>query len=174
MKKIMLGVLVIIPIIIMLIVGLVTSFVSTQAYIGVESVTIDEDAVQILFSDVPYDSNGRKIIDLDDYLTVTVLPERAKDKKVEWQIEGEVDHSNDSVPGAELVQVNDGSDYTSVDSNTTGLLELTDYCTFRVSVTAEGYSDDAIIEVTDADVQSITLSGQNELRTGDKTMLSPV
>lgn len=174
MKKIMLGVLVIIPIIIMLIVGLVTSFVSTQAYIGIESVTIDEDAVQILFSDVPYDSNGRKIIDLDDYLTVTVLPERAKDKKVEWQIEGEVDHSNDSVPGAELVKVNDGSDYTSVDSNTTGLLELTDYCTFRVSATAEGYSDDAIIEVTDADVQSITLSGQNELRTGDKTMLSPV
>ena len=174
MKKIMLGVLVIIPIIIMLIVGLVTSFVSTQAYIGIESVTIDEDAVQILFSDVPYDSNGRKIIDLDDYLTVTVLPERAKEKEVEWQIEGEVDHSNDSVPGAELVEVNDGSDYTSVDSNTTGLLELTDYCTFRVSVTAEGYSDDAIIEVTDADVQSITLSGQNELRTGDKTMLSPV
>lgn len=174
MKKIMLGVLVIIPIIIMLIVGLVTSFVSTQAYIGIESVTIDEDAVQILFSDVPYDSNGRKIIDLDDYLTVTVLPERAKEKEVEWQIEGEVDHSNDSVPGAELVEVNDGSDYTSVDSNTTGLLELTDYCTFRVSVTAEGYSDDAIIEVTDADVRSITLSGQNELRTGDKTMLSPV
>ena len=58
MKKIMLGVLVVIPIIIMLIVGLVTSFVSTQAYIGIESVTIDEDAVQILFSEVPYDENG--------------------------------------------------------------------------------------------------------------------
>ena len=41
MKKIMLGVLVLIPILIMLIVGLVTSFVSTQAYIGVESVSIE-------------------------------------------------------------------------------------------------------------------------------------
>ena len=65
MKKIMLGVLVIIPIIIMLIVGLVTSFVSTQAYIGIESVTIDEDAVQILFSEVPYDENGRL---LEEYI----------------------------------------------------------------------------------------------------------
>ena len=48
MKKVMLGVLVVIPIIIMLIVGLVTSFVSTQAYIGVESVSMDRDTVQIL------------------------------------------------------------------------------------------------------------------------------
>ena len=39
-------------------------------------------------------------------------------------------------------------------------MELTDYCTFRVSVSAgEGFTDSAIIEVTDADVQSITLSG---------------
>ena len=73
MKKIMLGVLVLIPILIMLIVGLVTSFVSTQAYIGVESVSIEEDYVTILFSEVPSDANGRKIIDLDDYRTVTVI-----------------------------------------------------------------------------------------------------
>lgn len=171
MKKIMLGVLVVIPIIIMLIVGLVTSFVSTQAYIGIESVTIDEDAVQILFSEVPYDENGRKVIDLDDWLTVTVLPERANDKTVEWQIEGEVEHSNSEVSGAALIDGN----YKEVESNSDGLMELTDYCTFRVSVSAgEGFTDSAIIEVTDADVRSITLSGQNELRTGDKTMLSPV
>lgn len=171
MKKIMLGVLVVIPIIIMLIVGLVTSFVSTQAYIGIESVTIDEDAVQILFSEVPYDENGRKVIDLDDWLTVTVLPERANDKTVEWQIEGEVEHSNSEVSGAALIDGN----YNEVESNSDGLMELTDYCTFRVSVSAgEGFTDSAIIEVTDADVRSITLSGQNELRTGDKTMLSPV
>ena len=87
MKKIMLGVLVIIPIIIMLIVGLVTSFVSTQAYIGVESVSIDEDVVRIMFSEVPLDENGRKVVDLDNYMTVTVLPERAQNKTVEWQID---------------------------------------------------------------------------------------
>ena len=174
MKKIMLGVLVIIPIIIMLIVGLVTSFVSTQAYIGVESVSIDEDVVRIMFSEVPLDENGRKVVDLDDYMTVTVLPERAQNKTVEWQIDKtSLESSDPEMPGARLVDV-DGGTYTPVDSNTSGLVEFTAYCTFRVSVTAEGHSDDVIVEVTDADVESITLIGENSLTTGEKTMLSPV
>ena len=174
MKKIMLGVLVIIPIIIMLIVGLVTSFVSTQAYIGVESVSIDEDVVRIMFSEVPLDENGRKVVDLDNYMTVTVLPERAQNKTVEWQIDKtSLESSDPEMPGAQLVDV-DGGTYTPVDSNTSGLVEFTAYCTFRVSVTAEGHSDDVIVEVTDADVESITLIGENSLTTGEKTMLSPV
>lgn len=173
MKKIMLGVLVIIPIIIMLIVGLVTSFVSTQAYIGVESVSIAEDAVTILFSDITPDANGRRIIDLDDYMTVTVLPERAADKTVEWRIEGDVDTYGVDIPGAEIVQETaDG--YETVTSNNTGLVELTGYCNFRASVSAEGFHDDVIVEVTDADVQSITLTGRQELVTGDRAVLSPV
>ena len=94
MKKIMLGVLVLIPILIMMIVGLVTSFVSTQAYIGVESVSIEEDYVTILFSEVSSDANGRKIIDFDDHMTVTVLPERAANKTLEWRIEGDVEGAN--------------------------------------------------------------------------------
>lgn len=174
MKKIMLGVLVIIPIIIMLIVGLVTSFVSTQAYIGVESVSIDEDVVRIMLSEVPLDENGRKVVDLDDYMTVTVLPERAQNKTVEWQIDQtSLESADPEMPGAQLVDVDDGI-YTPVDSNTSGLVEFTAYCTFRVSVTAEGHSDDVIVEVTDADVESITLIGENSLTTGEKTMLSPV
>lgn len=173
MKKIMLGVLVIIPIIIMLIVGLVTSFVSTQAYIGVESVSIAEDAVTILFSEITLDANGRRIIDLDDYMTVTVLPERAADKTVEWRIEGDVDTYGVDIPGAEIVQKTaDG--YETVTSNNTGLVELTGYCNFRASVSAEGFHDDVIVEVTDADVQSITLTGRQELVTGDRAVLSPV
>lgn len=173
MKKIMLGVLVIIPIIIMLIVGLVTSFVSTQAYIGVESVSIAEDAVTILFSEITLDANGRRIIDLDDYMTVTVLPERAADKTVEWRIEGDVDTYGVDVPGAEIVQETEDG-YETVTSNNTGLVELTGYCNFRASVSAEGFHDDVIVEVTDADVQSITLTGRQQLVTGDRAVLSPV
>ena len=45
MKKVMIGVLVIIPIIIMLIVGMVTNFVSTQAHIGVEKVVVDTSPI---------------------------------------------------------------------------------------------------------------------------------
>lgn len=171
MKKVMLGVLVIIPIIIMLIVGLVTSFVSTQAYIGVESVSMDRDTVQIFWSDVEEDANGRYIVNLNDYINVTVLPERATNKTVEWQIQGDIEVTTSGVPGVELVEASDDG-YTAVDTNTTGLLEITGYCTFRVSASAEGYLDTCLVEVTDSDVQSITLSGENELFTGDKTMLS--
>lgn len=171
MKKVMLGVLVIIPIIIMLIVGLVTSFVSTQAYIGVESVSMDRDTVQIFWSDVEEDANGRYIVNLNDYINVTVLPERATNKTVEWQIQGDIEVTTSGVPGAELVEVSDDG-YKVVDTNTTGLLEITGYCTFRVSVSAEGYLDTCLVEVTDSDVQSITLSGENELSTGEKTMLT--
>lgn len=170
MKKVMLGVLVVIPIIIMLIVGLVTSFVSTQAYIGVESVSMDRDTVQIFWSDVEEDANGRYIVNLNDYINVTVLPERATNKTVEWQI-SDVEVTTSGVPGAELVEVSDDG-YKVVDTNTTGLLEITGYCTFRVSVSAEGYIDTCLVEVTDSDVQSITLSGENELSTGEKTMLT--
>lgn len=173
MKKIMLGVLVLIPILIMLIVGLVTSFVSTQAYIGVESVSIEEDYVTILFSEVPSDANGRKIIDLDDYMTVTVLPERAANKTLEWRIEGDVEGATEEIPGAEIVREYNG-DYVPVDTNTDGIAELTGYCTFRVSASAEGFSDSVIVEVTDADVDSITLTGESSLVTGERTMLSPV
>ena len=170
MKKVMLGVLVVIPIIIMLIVGLVASFVSTQAYIGVESVSMDRDTVQIFWSDVEEDANGRYIVNLNDYINVTVLPERATNKTVEWQI-SDVEVTTSGVPGAELVEVSDDG-YKVVDTNTTGLLEITGYCTFRVSVSAEGYLDTCLVEVTDSDVQSITLSGENELSTGEKTMLT--
>lgn len=171
MKKVMLGVLVVIPIIIMLIVGLVTSFVSTQAYIGVESVSMDRDTVQIFWSDVEEDANGRYIVNLNDYINVTVLPERATNKTVEWQIQGDIEVTTSGVPGVELVEASDDG-YTAVDTNTTGLLEITGYCTFRVSVNAEGYLDTCLVEVTDSDVQSITLSGENELSTGEKTMLT--
>ena len=173
MKKIMLGVLVLIPILIMLIVGLVTSFVSTQAYIGVESVSIEEDYVTILFSEVSSDVNGRKIIDFDDHMTVTVLPERAANKTLEWRIEGNVEGATEEIPGAELVREYNG-DYVPVDTNTDGIAELTGYCTFRVSASAEGFSDSVIVEVTDADVDSITLTGESSLVTGERTMLSPV
>ena len=173
MKKIMLGVLVLIPILIMLIVGLVTSFVSTQAYIGVESVSIEEDYVTILFSEVPSDANGRKIIDFDDHMMVTVLPERAANKTLEWRIEGNVEGATEEIPGAELVRGYNG-DYVPVDTNTDGIAELTGYCTFRVSASAEGFSDSVIVEVTDADVDSITLTGESSLVTGERTMLSPV
>ena len=42
MKKVMVGILILIPLVVLLVVGLVTTFVSVNAYIGVESVTLDK------------------------------------------------------------------------------------------------------------------------------------
>ena len=110
------------------------------------------------------------MVDLDDYLTVVVLPERATNKTVEWRIRGEVETSDPSVVGAELVDV----DHKPVTISTEGLVEITGYCTFRVSVEAEGFSDDAIVEVTDTYVQSVRLEGQTQLKTGEKARFTPV
>lgn len=173
MKKVMLGILVIIPIIIMLIVGFVTSFVSTQTYIGVESVSLDKETVQILFSEITPDENGRYIVNLNDYINVTVMPERATNKIVEWRIQGDVDVTTSGVPGAELVEET-GGEYSAVNTNTTGLMEITGYCTFRVSASADNYSDSCLVEVTDSDVQSVKISGITEMSTGDKALLSAV
>ena len=74
MKKVMIGILVLIPVMVLLVVGLVTTFVSVNAYIGVESVELDKHNLTI---------SPTKVYDLDGangLFEVTVLPEMAQDK----------------------------------------------------------------------------------------------
>ena len=47
MKKVMIGILILIPLVVLLVVGLVTTFVSVNAYIGVESVHLDKHELTI-------------------------------------------------------------------------------------------------------------------------------
>ena len=47
MKKVMVGILILIPLVVLLVVGLVTTFVSVNAYIGVESVTLDKHELTV-------------------------------------------------------------------------------------------------------------------------------
>ena len=138
MKKVMIGVLVIIPIIIMLIVGMVTNFVSTQAHIGVEKVVVDKSTCTIHLSDLTINDKGQRIVNLNDYIGVTVLPEKASNKTVTWSIEGEVESMNSSLDlsGEELVTLID-SDVNPVASNTTGMMLVSNYCHFTVAVQAE-------------------------------------
>lgn len=166
MKKFMLGILMIIPIIIMLIVGLVTSFVSTATHIGVESVNFDKEVLTLMFSELPKDTEGRAIVDMDDYIGVEILPERANEYDPEWAITGEVDSSS----GGTAYMVDDN--HEECDMNNTGVVAITGYCIFRIQFTAENYSDTCVVEVTDADVQSVTVSGKDKLRTGEKALLS--
>ena len=181
MKKIMIGVLVLIPILIVLIVGIVTTFVSAQSYIGVESVRIDKTSVSINLTEIEENEDERRIIDINDYVTVTVLPERANNKAVTWSIvDGDVESNNPEVPGAELIAVSwdvlaQKYTYESVESNTDGLLEITDYCTFILEARAEGYQFDQVtITITDVDVQRAEITGEEEVTVGDKIMLSAI
>ena len=181
MKKIMIGVLVLIPILIVLIVGIVTTFVSAQSYIGVESVRIDKTSVSINLTEIEENEDERRIIDINDYVTVTVLPERANNKAVTWSIvDGDVERNNPEVPGAELIAVSwdvlaQKYTYESVESNTDGLLEITDYCTFILEARAEGYQFDQVtVTITDVDVQRVEITGEEEVTVGDKIMLSAI
>ena len=74
MKKIMVGILILIPLVVLLVVGLVTSFVSVNAYIGVESVELDKETLTIKLGETyALDGDG-------GLFKVTVLPERAQNK----------------------------------------------------------------------------------------------
>ena len=173
MKKVMIGVLVIIPIIIMLIVGMVTNFVSTQAHIGVEKVVVDKSTCTIHLSDLTINDKGQRIVNLNDYIGVTVLPEKASNKIVTWSIEGEVESMNSSLDlaGEELVTLID-SDINPVASNTTGMMLVSNYCHFTVAVQAEQAKARCTVEITDADVQSVTIEGKSEISVGESALLT--
>ena len=153
MKKFMLGILMIIPIIIMLIVGLVTSFVSTATHIGVESVNFDKEVLTLMFSELPKDTEGRAIVDMDDYIGVEILPERANEYDPEWAITGEVDSSS----GGTAYMVDDN--HEECDMNNTGVVAITGYCIFRIQFTAENYSDTCVVEVTQDGRKGVALGG---------------
>lgn len=52
MKKLMLGILVVIPIVVLVVVGLVTTFISVTAVISVESVSLNKSSLTIELNEV--------------------------------------------------------------------------------------------------------------------------
>lgn len=178
MKKIMIGVLVLIPIIIVLIVGLVTNFVSTQVHIGVDSVTLDKTVCYINLAELKVDASGEgRILNLNDYLNIIVLPEKATNRDaLTWSVDGKVVSLNPS-PDTESNDIaymveEAGGKYVAAQSNSTGLMMVKDYCHFTVTVQAEQHKASCLIEITDADVQSVTVSGKDTLSVGESTLLT--
>lgn len=179
MKKVMIGILVLIPIIIVLIVGMVTSFVSTQTYIGVDKVVLGAESLNLNLSAIEPDGRGNRILDLSDgkILGVQVLPERATNRTVTWEIDGEIVPLMDDEIAGEADNfayfVDDGNN--KVSSNTTGRLLVNAYCQFTVTARAEQNSAQCLITVTDDDVQSVKITWQNDgehsVSTGDSVRL---
>lgn len=183
MKKVMIGILVLIPVLLLAVVGVVSAVVSTRTYIGVEDIQLDASSVKIEFGETYYD--------LNDFLTVTVLPEKATNKSFEWFIEdlSPLDESYEE-DWKEYLQNKDDENYSGevvfapaalldekgneTESNTTGKIKISSYCTFYVSVQAESVKARCFVHVWSGNVESVSVKGANTLKVGESTLLDAV
>ncbi len=99
MKKVMIGILVLIPIIVLIVVALVSVIVSVNAHIAVEDLVLlaKESENPIYDLQVSFDDTGT--LNLGDYVDVKIYPEKATNKTVEWQIVGEVEYTDEKYEG---------------------------------------------------------------------------
>lgn len=172
MKKVMIGILVLIPVMVLLVVGLVTTFVSVNAYIGVESVELDKHNLTISPTEV-YDLDGA-----NGLFEVTVLPEMAQDKTYEWTISNvrsrdagytDEDNGKDGFWFVELLDKN-GNHVDSITAG--GKLRANIYCNFDLTVTAATYSDTCSV-VVGGDVTEITLPDELTVKVGEQKVVTP-
>lgn len=194
MKKVMIGILILIPVIILLIVAAVSSLVSINAYISVESVGIDilKDGVSFVELDLSQtDANKNKIpYKLEDYLKVNVMPAHATAKNsFTWSIENlkcydsvyqakydyYMEHKDDSDFNGEVVYpaamlVDPQGNMT--ESGSAGRLVINAYCTFYLKVTAETKSARVYVYVSGLDVETVIIHGSGEYTVGDSEILS--
>ena len=162
MKKIMIGILVIIPLIVMLTVGLIGRYVSQKVHIGVESISFDTDNLSINLSDYTAEEDGSYIIDLKALLNPVVLPSHANARdSVEWSM-ADLYPSADETGGAVASLVNE----------TDGKVRVTTYCSFYIYASAEQQTAKCYVEITDKEVQSITLTGADTVSVGASVLLS--
>ena len=83
MKKVMIGILILIPIIVLVVVALVSVIVSVNAHIAVEDLQLlDKNGRQIYDLQIPFDEVSN--INIYNYLDTKIYPEKATDKTVEW------------------------------------------------------------------------------------------
>lgn len=184
----MIGILVLIPLVVLLVVGLVTTFVSVNAYIGVESVHLDKHSLTISLDgedDPAYDAElgAYRLDGANGLFEVTVLPEMAQDRTYEWTLSnvhsrdanypdsenGKEDASGNPIYYVELLDSN-GRHADSVTAG--GYLRVAVHCNFDLTVTASTYKDTCSV-VVGGDVTAITLNNELTMRVGEQKMISP-
>lgn len=99
MKKVMIGILILIPIIVLFIVAMVSSIVTQKAWIAVEGLEVYHKNTQIVADNLSFNLTDAEK-SFKDYFDVKVMPEKATDKTAYWEIVGEVvytdeDYEND-------------------------------------------------------------------------------
>ncbi len=88
----MIGILILIPVLIMLIVAMVSSIVSLQAWIAVDDIELTYKGQQAEAETLSYslDNVKNKTLNIYDYVDVKVYPEKAKNYTIEWRVTGTI------------------------------------------------------------------------------------
>lgn len=97
MKKAMVGILILIPILILVIVAMVSNIVSMQAWISVEDLLITEKGTERAADTITLslDAIRGKTVSVFDYVDVKVLPEKANKYTIEWKVDGNVTYTDE-------------------------------------------------------------------------------
>lgn len=97
MKKVMIGILILIPILILIIVALVSNIISIQAWISVENVSLHYKGSETVADDISFsfENVANKTISFYDFLDVKVMPEKANNYTIEWHITGDVTYTDE-------------------------------------------------------------------------------
>lgn len=195
MKKVMMGILVVIPIIILLIVAAVSRIVSVQAWIAVEDMTVSlksgGENLTLDFSEIEGVQN------FYDYASVQVLPERANKYTIEWEIANDIvctdseyeerynnyienkylnedDDPDNDIPIEHPAAMMVDDEGNEVVSNSSGKFMINSYCSFTVNVRAEQVARSFTVSVVGYDVESVKLNSLEEnvpMKVGESRLL---
>lgn len=186
MKKVMIGILILIPVLILLIVAAVSTLISKVAWIAVDNIALLDKNTHSVIEQItivlPEDSEEGSLHDFYDYIEVDVRPKRANRYSVEWRLSDEVNweedcmdaeylndykyylnHKNDKnikevLPPA-MIADNDGNE---VVSNTSGKFAINTYCHFSVIVQAENATAVLSVTVGGDNIASIKINNVQE------------
>lgn len=151
MKKIIICMLLLLPLIIVASVLLAIDIISVEAYIPVERVVLNHNYIEQNLSDKSFDG-----------LVATVYPTSAHDKKITWTIQEEIKTVPDYLGKA-----------AEVDNN--GKVSFYTYATFKVVATAAGKSASCSFYIKGDKPESVVIDNEiSSLYTGDRAMLSAV
>lgn len=189
MKKVMIGILVIIPVIIVLVVALVSVFVSMRTHIAVDDITLEisEQYKQPNkdYLELEYNS-ADSIYKLSDLFDVTITPDRASNKNYTWSIENLVCIDSEyasmwkegSAPAPAFVHnsvdVSREEVLGDIEDSTCGpegYLHINTYCSFKLKVQAETHTATCFVYVVGFKVEKIEINCPTEMAIGQNALL---
>ena len=177
MKKVMIGILVIIPVIIVLVVALVSVFVSARTHIAVDDISLDKNYVEVEFDE------DNSVYKLSDLFSVTVAPERATNKSYVWTLEDLVCIDEDykemwdegTAPAPAYLANSTKATRKNEDEEDTctqdGYLHINAYCSFILKAQAETHVATCRVYVVGYKVESIVIVCDTEMVVGESALL---